>query len=164
MHMDARRGFAWAESSYGPLEFFAGVGAPPHCRCVQWATSLASSLYPVRPPISYALSPVRVVARVWRLGHRRVGTAVTGGSSTVRSCAPPPLGVGRENRCLSHRSRHQRSRPNHYITSATLDPNRRMSGGWLGLDLLKPLRTYHPNRWVVSGSSRLEVGVECLAP
>jgi hypothetical protein len=31
---------------------------------------------------------------------------------------------------------------------------------WLRLDLLIPLHTYHPKRWIMSGCSRLEVGVE----
>ena len=59
-HTDARHGFAWAESCSGSPGFFAGVGALLHLRRILWAASLASSLYPVRPPISYALSLVRV--------------------------------------------------------------------------------------------------------
>jgi hypothetical protein len=86
------RGFAWAESSSGPPEFFAGVGAPPHRSRAPWAASLASSLYPACPSILYALSLVRVVARVWGLGRPLAGMAVTGGSPAVGVCAPPPLG------------------------------------------------------------------------
>jgi hypothetical protein len=76
-----------------PPRLLDGEAPPPYYRCVPWADPLASSLFPVSSPLSYALTPMRV-------GRSDLGAWLSG-VGLANSGELYHRGAGRHRRVLS---------------------------------------------------------------